>query len=149
VRPAAHCGTRAEHRTLPRVGRRSDGRTQIGPLASSIDALEQALAVLAGPDGRDPAAAPVPLPPSAPADLRGLRIAVTTGEGAWQAAPHVADAVRRAGAVEVVWEFEWWRPAVPGADRDHRSRRQNEPGRAPPPQQATTPHPHRSPAPDR
>jgi Asp-tRNA(Asn)/Glu-tRNA(Gln) amidotransferase A subunit family amidase len=60
----------------------------------------------------------VPLPPSATADLRGLRIAVTTGEGAWQAAPHVADAVRRAGAaivaaggVEVAWEFEWLAPA--------------------------------------
>ncbi len=54
---------------FPRVGPRSDGRTQIGPLASSIDALEHALAVLAGPDGRDPAAAPVPMRPSATADL--------------------------------------------------------------------------------
>jgi len=98
----------------PRVGPRSDGRTVIGPLASSIEALEHALAVLAGPDGRDPAAAPAPLLPSATVDLRGLRVAVTSGE----AAPHVADAVRRAGAalvaagaVEVGWEFDWLAPA--------------------------------------
>jgi len=37
----------------PRVGPRGDGRTQIGPLAASVDGLEQALSVMAGPDGRD------------------------------------------------------------------------------------------------
>jgi amidase len=103
---------------FPRIGPRSDGRTQIGPLASSIEALERALAVLAGADGRDPAAAPVPLLSSATVDLAGLHVAVTTGEGPWQATPHVAEAVRRAGAaivaagaVEVAWEFEWLAPA--------------------------------------
>ena len=50
---------------FPRVGPRSDGRTQIGPLAASVDGLELALSVMAGPDGRDAGVAPVPLPPVA------------------------------------------------------------------------------------
>jgi amidase len=102
----------------PRVGPRSDGRTQIGPLAATVDALEQALAVLAGPDGLDPAAAPVPLRASSSVALRGLRVAVTTGDGPWQPAPHVRDAVLRAGAalvaagaVEVGWDVDWLAPA--------------------------------------
>lgn len=37
------------------------GAGRDGPLAATVDALEQALAVLAGPDGWDPAAASVPL----------------------------------------------------------------------------------------
>src|SRR6185437_363530 len=68
----------------PRVGPRSDGRTQIGPLAASVDGLELALSVMAGPDGRDMAVAPVPLPPSSGVELHGLRLAVALGEGPWQ-----------------------------------------------------------------
>jgi len=66
----------------------------IGPPTSSIAALEQALAVSARPDGRDPAAAPVPPLPSASVDLRGLRIAVTTEEAPSQIG-------------EVAGELEW------------------------------------------
>ncbi|MGI5131519.1 amidase [Pseudonocardia sp. CA-107938] len=98
----------------PRVGLRSDGRTQIGPLADSVDAVELALAVLAGPDGRDPAAAPVPLLSSTTVELQGRRIAVIPGG----AVPVVEAAVRRAGAalvaagaVEVEWTFDWLPPA--------------------------------------
>ncbi len=123
----------------PRVGPRSDGRTQIGPLAESIDGLELALSVIAGPDGRDAGAAPVPLPPSHGVELRGLRVASAFGEGPWQPSSEVAtavewatDALVAAGARQVPWEFAWlapawdvtqrywaraaWRPGLTGAD---------------------------------
>src|SRR6478735_56903 len=84
---------------FPRVGPRSDGRTQIGPLAASVDGLELALSVLAGPDGRDAGAAPVPS--SRGVDLRGLRVAAAFGEGEWQPSARVAAAVERAADVLV------------------------------------------------
>ena len=103
---------------FPRVGPRSDGRTQIGPLAASVDGLELALSVMAGPDGRDAGVAPVPLPPSREVSLRGLRVAAAFGEGAWQPSDRVAAAVERAtgvlvaaGAQRVPWEFGWLAPA--------------------------------------
>lgn len=102
----------------PRVGPRSDGRTQIGPLAASVADLELALSVLAGPDGRDMGAAPVPLRSSDAVEIAGLRIAVALGEGPWQPEPSVAAAVERAadalvaaGARRVPWEFRWLGPA--------------------------------------
>lgn len=45
----------------PPVGALSDPRTVIGPFGRRIEDLAASLAVIAGPDGRDPAAAPVPL----------------------------------------------------------------------------------------
>jgi len=103
---------------FPRVGPRSDGRTQIGPLAASVDGLELALSVMAGPDGRDAGVAPVPLPPSRGVSLRGLRVAAAFGEGEWQPSSRVAAAVERAtgvlvaaGAQRVPWEFGWLAPA--------------------------------------
>jgi amidase len=103
---------------FPRVGPRSDGRTQIGPLAASVDGLELALSVMAGPDGRDAGVAPVPLPPSRGVSLRGLRVAAAFGEGEWQPSDRVAAAVERAtgvlvaaGAQRVPWEFGWLAPA--------------------------------------
>ena len=98
----------------PRVGPRSDGRTQIGPLAASVDGLEQALSVMAWPDGRDVGVAPVPLPPSSGVELHGLRVAVALGEGSWRPSSPVAAAVEwaadvlvAAGARRVPWEFGW------------------------------------------
>jgi Asp-tRNA(Asn)/Glu-tRNA(Gln) amidotransferase A subunit family amidase len=103
---------------FPRVGPRSDGRTAIGPLAASVDGLELALSVMAGPDGRDAGAAPVPLPPSSGVALRGLRVAAAFGEGGVAAVGRVAAAVERAtgvlvraGAQRVPWEFGWLAPA--------------------------------------
>jgi len=102
----------------PRVGPRSDGRTALGPLSASVDGLELALSVMAGPDGRDAGAAPVPLPPSSGVALRGLRVAAAFGEGKWQPSDRVATAVERAtgvlvaaGARRVPWEFAWLSPA--------------------------------------
>jgi amidase len=126
---------------FPRVGALSDGRTQIGPLAADVAALELALSVIAGPDGRDAGVPPVPLPHSDQVDVAGLRIAVGGGEGPWQPEPVVSEAVGRvagaliaAGAREVPWPLAWladaweitqgyWaratgRPGLTGADVD-------------------------------
>src|SRR4051812_33406188 len=99
---------------FPRVGALSDGRTQIGPLAAGVAALELALSVIAGPDGRDAGVPPVPLRRSDQVDVAGLRIAVGVGEGRWQPDPAVAAAVERvadllvgAGARRVPWPLAW------------------------------------------
>jgi amidase len=49
-----------------------------GPLARSVDDLELALRVIAGPDGHEVEAAPVPLGPAPKLMAKGLRIAVLT-----------------------------------------------------------------------
>jgi amidase len=99
---------------FPRVGPLSDGRTQIGPLSAEVAGLELALAVIAGPDGRDAGVPPVPLGRPDDVDVAGLRIAVRAGEDRWQPEPAVADAVGRvagalvaAGAEEVPWPRGW------------------------------------------
>ncbi len=62
----------------------------IGPLARSVDDLEVALAVIAGPDGLQSMVPPVPLGPSAERPPSTLRIGVLEGS----AGVHVARAVR-------------------------------------------------------
>jgi len=47
-----------------------------GPLARSVDDLDLALRIIAGPDGREAEAAPVPLGPTPKLTAKGLRIAV-------------------------------------------------------------------------
>lgn len=82
--PAHCCGIAALRPTYgrvpvtghrPRAGLLVDGRTVIGPLARSVADLGLALSVVAGPDGRDPTAPPVPLR-TEPVDVAGLRVAV-------------------------------------------------------------------------
>jgi Asp-tRNA(Asn)/Glu-tRNA(Gln) amidotransferase A subunit family amidase len=77
-----------------------------------------ALSVMAGPDGRDMAVAPVPLPPSSGVELHGLRVAVALGEGPSQPSSPVAAAVEwaadvlvAAGARRVPLELAWLAPA--------------------------------------
>ena len=93
-------------------GALSDGRTQIGPLARTVDDLERVLAVIAGPDWRDGGVVPVPVRSSASVDLSGARVAVVGGAGI--AHPEVTDAVERAaavfeaaGATRVAWIDSW------------------------------------------
>ena len=57
------------------IGALGDVRTQVGPLARSVDDVALLLRLLAGPDGRDGGVAPVPLGDPAEVDLRGLRVA--------------------------------------------------------------------------
>lgn len=47
-----------------------------GPLARSVDDLDLALRIIAGPDGREAEAAPVPIGPTPKLTAKGLRIAV-------------------------------------------------------------------------
>jgi amidase len=128
--PAAWCGVFGFKPTaglvpttghFPRVGARSDGRTQIGPLARSLDDLELALAVMAGPDGRDAGVAPVPLRSSSQADVRRLRFAVVIDKPGSELRPRptVAAAVERAatalaaaGAARTQWAAPWYEEAL-------------------------------------
>lgn len=49
-----------------------------GPLARSVDDLEAALRIIAGPDGHETEAPPVPLGPTPKLEAKGLRIALLT-----------------------------------------------------------------------
>jgi amidase len=81
---------------FPRVGELADGRTVIGPLARTVEDLELAIGLLAGPDGRDPAVPPVA--PVAPTSVDGLRVAVQRSGGDEPLAPEILAAVDAAGA---------------------------------------------------
>jgi Asp-tRNA(Asn)/Glu-tRNA(Gln) amidotransferase A subunit family amidase len=48
----------------------------VGPLARTVEDVAAALALIAGPDGADPYAPPVPLAPAGGGDVRGLRVGV-------------------------------------------------------------------------
>ena len=75
------------------------GRIQVaGPMARTVADLELALDVLCGPDGRDPAAVPVPLRPSAAVDVGRLRIAWCDGDGVTGVRADLVAAVERAAA---------------------------------------------------
>jgi amidase len=105
--PAAWCGAAGLKPTFgrvpntghfPRVGDRGDGRTVIGPLAAHVADLALVLRVIAGADGRDPGAAPVPVVAAGDGDddLSTITMAVITGEPGWDPAPELVDAVERA-----------------------------------------------------
>jgi len=105
--PAAWCGVAGLKPTagrvpttghFPRVGLRSDGRTQIGPLVRDPADLDLVLRVLQGPDGRDAGVAPVPLGPVADVVVEGLRVAWCPGSPGWTPDGAVGRAV--AAAVE-------------------------------------------------
>jgi amidase len=68
----------------------------IGTLAPTVDDLTLAMGVLAGPDGRDPWAAPVPLDDAGQVDITGLRVAVYTDDGVSPATPETVAAVEGA-----------------------------------------------------
>ncbi|MBV9283664.1 MAG: amidase [Acidimicrobiia bacterium] len=70
----------------------------VGTLAPTVDDLALALTVLAGPDGRDPWAAPVPVPDPAAVDVASLRVAVYTDDGVGSPTPETVAAVEGAAA---------------------------------------------------
>jgi amidase len=95
--PAAWCGTVGLKPTFgrvpltghyPRLGALHDARTVIGPLARTVADLALALEVIAGPDGRDAACAPVPL--GDVARVAGLRVGWFVDDGVGRASPEVA-----------------------------------------------------------
>ena len=64
---------------LPGVTRTVRYMGTYGPLARSVDDLETALRIVAGPDGHEAEAPPVPLGPAPRLEAKGLRIAVLAG----------------------------------------------------------------------
>ena len=122
--PAAWCGVYGFKPTaglvpttghFPRVGALNDGRTQIGPMSRSVEDLELALRVMAGPDWRDAGVAPVPLKPSSGAALESIRFVVLSDESEWQPqeeisteVEHVADRLEHLGASRVSRVPEAW-----------------------------------------
>jgi len=108
--PAAWCGVLGLKPTAglvpttghyPRVGERSDGRTQLGLLATDAALLRVALLTIAGPDGLDPGVPPVAFPPPGQQPARPveqLRVAVLAPDDAWPCAPAIAAAVDAAAA---------------------------------------------------
>src|ERR671917_343715 len=63
------------------LGTLGDPRTQVAPLARSVEDAALVLAVICGPDGRDGGLAPVPLAGLAGVELADLRVAVQTDGG--------------------------------------------------------------------
>ncbi|MGA0603016.1 amidase [Caulobacter sp. KR2-114] len=90
---------------FPAIGHLSDPRTVIGPLARRAEDLALALRVIAGPDGVDPSAHPVPLGDPAAVSIAGLRIGLTDLGGAdltpaaWTATQDLARRLEGLGAV--------------------------------------------------
>lgn len=81
---------------VPRTGHFTDPRTVIGPVARSVADLALALAVIAGPDSRDPGAIPMPLEPPAAVDLSTLRVAWYTRMPGASPTPETVSATERA-----------------------------------------------------
>ena len=86
IRQPAHCcglaGLKPTTGRIPLTGHfpficaATDPRTVIGPLARRVEDLAFALRLIAGPDGADPSAVPVPMADQIPRDLAGIRVAV-------------------------------------------------------------------------
>jgi amidase len=104
--PAAWCGVAGLKPTFgrvpltghyPRCGALEDGRTVIGPLAATVDDLAAVLPLIAGPDGQDAGAAPVPLGAPDEVDLASLRVGRMGGDPTGTA----LDALAAAGALIV------------------------------------------------
>jgi amidase len=83
--PSAWCGVAGLKPTFgrvpltghfPRCGSLEDGRTVIGPLATTVDDLAAALPLIAGPDGLDAGVVPVPLGDPDSVDVSGLCVGV-------------------------------------------------------------------------
>ncbi|GAA4449120.1 amidase [Phytohabitans houttuyneae] len=117
IRQPAHCcgiaGLRPTTGRVPLTGHfpficaTADPRTVIGPLARHVEDLALALRLIAGPDGADPSAVPVPLGDHAAVRLAGTRVALyldhphTTPHPAVVRATHAAAATLAAAGLVV------------------------------------------------
>ena len=75
-----------------------DSLTQLGPMARFVEDLALALPIIAGPDWRDPAIAPVPLGNPDDVAVGSLRVAMHTDNGIMSPTKETADAVIAAAA---------------------------------------------------
>jgi amidase len=80
------------------LGTLGDPRTQVGPLARSVEDVVVLLGIVAGPDGRDGGVTPVPLGDPAAVGLDGLRVALFTDNGLDAPGPETMAAVATAAA---------------------------------------------------
>lgn len=81
---------------FPRIGDLNDPRTVIGPIARRASDLWTALEIIAGPDGRDPGAVPVPLGDPRTVEFRSLRVASYTEMPGFAPTPETIAAVEAA-----------------------------------------------------
>lgn len=104
--PSAWCGVAGLKPTFgrvpltghfPRAGALEDGRTVIGPLASSVADLAAVLPLIAGPDGMDAGAPPVPLGDPATIEPHRLRVGLITTDD--EPTVRAVRALAEAGAV--------------------------------------------------
>lgn len=109
--PAGFCGVAGLKPTsgrvpltghFPCINPLADPRTVIGPLARRVDDLTLALGLIAGEDGVDPSAVPVPLRDPRAVTLKGLRVAFYTDledeGGPQRVTPEVRGAILTAAA---------------------------------------------------
>jgi amidase len=110
--PATKCGIATIRPSNGRVPRAADSRgtfdtrTVAGPMARTIGDVAAALKIISGPDPLDPATLPVPLGDWREQNMKGKRVGVFLGSGAWSvdgamvlAVEFAAGALRDAGAV--------------------------------------------------
>jgi len=107
--PAHYCGIAGIKPTSGRVPRTGhaisfdigalDALTQIGPMARHVEDLIVTLAIIAGPDGHDPAIVPAPLGHPQEVRVSGLRVAFYTDNGITSPSPDTANTVRTAVSV--------------------------------------------------
>lgn len=79
---------------LPGVSRTTRYMGVFGPLARSVEDLDLSLRIVAGPDGNEAEAPPVPLPPTPRLRLGGLRIAILAGNPLVPVSADTASVVR-------------------------------------------------------
>lgn len=103
--PAHYCGVAGLKPTFGRVpntgaydhpGGLTDPRTQVGPLARSVEDLAPALASIAGPDWRDSSVVPMPLGDPGTVALAGLKVAWYDDDGIASPSPDTARTIRDA-----------------------------------------------------
>lgn len=94
LRPTTGRAPRTGHAVPP--GGLLDPLTQVGPLARFVEDLGLILSLIAGPDGRDPFIAPVPLRDPKVVNLKELRGAFYTDNGIQTPTPEIVAAVEKA-----------------------------------------------------
>jgi amidase len=120
--PSHFCGVAGIKPTSGRVPRTGhaispggllDAFTQVGPIARYVQDLALLLPLIAGPDGRDPFVAPVPLGDPDRVVLKGLRGTFHTDNGIQTPIPEIVEAVRSSALAldEAGVRFEEKRPA--------------------------------------
>ena len=107
--PSHYCGIAGLKPTSGRVPRTGhaisfavgalDAFTQIGPMARQVEDLSLTLAIIAGPDGHDPAVVPAPLGDPQDVSVRELRVAFYTDNGITSPSPATVSTVQTAASV--------------------------------------------------